>query len=346
MGDLVKGHTFGGASPANQVTAGALNALVDAATIQTTFFTGKGEKLVPIGADYTLIWDSVSGTFQKVSVQNLVPTGRAKTGFTNLQAESNTATQITVTADELLMRSATGQLFYLQGFNAAATLTTYSGGATAGGRDFATTTANSWVYFWAISDGQSNHQLLISASATAPTYPTNYIYSILLGAARCDNSTNFVRFTQRDCDVAIDLASAAGTASAHLNPYTGATPAEFTNVKPDTAKTLQTVQIGFCVPPIAGRVRGIIGNTDASGNYVYAIGPEGTTDITSSASEILRGLQVMIAMPLSAAVLGFKWAAPFEVLIRTNGASPLISWTANGTGTVHNMRITGYRLNL
>jgi hypothetical protein len=351
MSDLSKGYTFSGTSPNNNITAEKLNALVDQATIQTGFYTDRSEANSGSDTDLLLIYNASSFTFKKIRKGNLITAGVAKTGFTNLSVQNNAAapdSRLDVTADELVLRAITGNVRYISAFSRTVDLESYSGAATADGRDFATENADTWYYVWAISDG-TNDRLLVSASRTSPTLPSGFTYRALLGAARNDHSSNFVRFIQRNCEVAIAVASKAGVASANLNPKTGATPVEFTSASCDTLGAFQSVDLAQCIPPaMTARVRGIIGqSTDSGGtNYVYAVASKGTgaLDGSNTPSEAI-GLQLLTSYLNATAgqMFGFYNAASFEVPVHT---SQTMYWTTN-TGTLrHNLRINGYTLAL
>lgn len=351
MSDLSKGYTFSGTSPNNSITAEKLNALVDQATIQTGFYTDRSEASSGGDSDLLLIYHASSSSFKKIRKGNLIAAGVARTGFTNLSIQNNAAApdhKLDVTADELVLRTVPGNVRYVSAFSRTVDVEAHTGAATADGRDFSTENADSWYYVWAISDG-TNDRLLLSASRTSPTLPTGFTYRALLGAVRNDHSSNFVRFAQRNGDVAIAMASKAGVASANLNPKTGATPAEFTSASCDLLGTFQSVDLAQCIPPaITARVRGIIGqSTDTGGtNYVYAVASRGSgaLDGSNTPSETI-GLQLHTTWLAATAgqMFGFYNAASFEVPVHT---SQTMYWTTN-TGTLrHNLRINGYTLAL
>lgn len=346
--DLQKGYTFSGISPKNQVTAEKLNTLVDGATILPAFYAGKTENPSASPTDYALILHGASGELRKVQVGNLAPAGLARSGANDLYAVSDEGAQIYVTAAEVLMRAANGRVHLVQNFEALASLGTYAGGPTANGRDSATITLTGvqWWYFWAIGDGVQA-KLLYSQSATNPALPAGYLYRALLGAVRLDASGEFVRFVQRNRDVALHLSSAAGTSKSDLNPRTGFPVVEFTNVAPVAARTLQAADLSRCLPPnIVARVRGLIGSTDTGVSYTYAIAPVGYTSLATGTSEILEGVELYptAAVAAGAGMLGFANVAVFDHLIRD---SQQLAWACHTTAAAkHSLRITGYTLSL
>ena len=347
MSDLQKGYTFSGTSPNNSVTADKLNTLVDGAAILPGFYTGKSENQQAGTGDYVLTYDSTAAAYRKVQVGNLIPATRSRTGFRNLYATTLSGPAVLASADELILRSDAGQLRSVTGFIGRGDLRFYTGGSTPDGRDAATivTAGTQWYYFWAISDG-THENLLFSQSATSPALPAGYLYKALLGAVRIDNSGNFVRFIQRNSDVAVDLTSSAGATNAALNPWTGATLAEFTNIAPAVPRTLQTVDLSRCLPPgLTARVTGLIGSTDTSVNTAYAICPQGTSSLATANAEPLPGLAIYntLGFGTGSTLLGFGNAASFDVVLDT---SQLLSWTTSAATSKHSMRITGYRLTL
>ncbi len=192
---------------------------------------------------------------------------------------------------------------------------------------------------------------MISASATSPTLPTNYIYATLLGAVRNDNSSNFLRFAQHGNQVGVNLPSLAGVASANLNPYTAA--AEFTGIQPAAANTFQTVDLSRCVPPgITASVQGIIGFTTATNGTLRGYGVASTSDGALDGPgldslKITPGLQLIQAVVITSnpVIAGFTGCGTFSVPIST---SQQIAWATNSSGGSpgNNMRVTGYTLGL
>lgn len=349
MADLQAGFVYSGTSPNNSVTASNLNSVVGAASILPAFISNKPLVNSLADADMLLLLQASSGTLQRVSATNAIPTGKSSRMVRNLVAKNNSGTpttQIDITADEILLRTATSGVYHLSGLSVTLDITVYTAGPTVNGRDFATLTAETWYYFYAISDG-SNIGALLSASATSPTLPTSYTYYTLLGAVRYDRTSVLTKFLQRDNDVWIQMASNAGSSdssSKNSNPFTGATPAEFNNVSLDTlgggTTTFQSADLSRCIPPnLVAKLRGIIGATSGTTNvYTVASFCAGTQ---TTATTFVGGQ--IFPVTFTAACLGFRQCSPFEVGIYT---SQTIYWAVDAGGTRHNMRITGFTLNL
>lgn len=116
--------------------------------------------------------------------------GRSPTGaFKNLSVTRGSATQVTVTADELILDDGTR----ITSVNETAAITA-SG---ADGLDTGSEASNTWYYIYIIrksSDGTVAS--LLSTSSSSPTMPSGYDQKALVSAVRNDGSSNFVNFIQ------------------------------------------------------------------------------------------------------------------------------------------------------
>lgn len=111
----------------------------------------------------------------------------------NLVAAYASASTLTVTADEVLLKTAGGSSYLASTVSVTADMTV-SG---ANGLDTGSEASGTWYNIWLIYNGTTVAALL-STSATAPTLPSGYTYRALVGAVRNDGSSNFVRFWQHD----------------------------------------------------------------------------------------------------------------------------------------------------
>ncbi len=343
MADIQTGYSFSGTAPNNNVTAPKLNLLVGGATILPAFLGDKTEQTNPASTDMLLILRN--NIFYKAEYGNFIPSARGKTGSTALLMFSNTAAQVTITAREILMKSSAGLPYVATSFSNIVNMAA-SG---ANGLDTGVEAANTWYYLWAISTGSVDRGL-ISASSTSPTLPSGYIYSALLGVVRNDNSSNFLRFAQNGYEVSSNLPSLAGVVSANLNPYTNGV--EFTDTAVVAANTFQTVDISRCVPPnIVSSVRGLLGHTSATNGTLRGYGVATTSDGTLIApgldsAAISPGFSAFQTHVITGTPVigGFTGVGQFNVPVRV---SQQIAWAVNSvTGSIHNMRVTGYSLNL
>lgn len=121
------------------------------------------------------------------------------------------------------------------------------------------TIATGWYYVWGISDG-TNHDGLLSLSATAPTLPGSYTYRGLLGAVYYDTS-DFVDIRQ-------------------LN--TMALRTEVQVVTNGVATTPTAMGLTTAVPPNATSVYGYVGFRDTAGgggSNSVSLTPTSDTDL-------------------------------------------------------------------
>lgn len=360
MADISPGYSFSGVSPNNNVTAEKLNALVGQAVINATFFTGKAESTTAGETDYLVFLDSGTGVIKKIRKSNLITSGVAKSGFTNLQAQNNVTTpdsRIDVTAVEVVMRSTDGNVRHLSSFSRTVDIASYSGAPTPDGRDSANENSNTWYYFFAISDGV-NDRLIISESYASPNLPAGYIYFVLLGCARNNASSNFVSFYQRDFDVALARTGTGVDANADLNPYTttASGSAEFTNINVINAQAFRPVDVTRCCPPIAGRLRGYLGLVNTNGQTSPGVGAPNVSWIVASRG-FASGLNVFswgdelfnpVCRNSSGTDLsnyGFWSSGSFDILLAQVQS---FDWSPVDVGVTlfYSCRITGYRLNL
>lgn len=164
----------------------------------------------------------------------------------NLVAQWASNSTVTITADEVVLKTAGGAVFLATSVNVTANIAT-SG---ANGLDTGAEASGTWYYLWLIYNGTAVASLL-SASSSAPTLPGGYTYRALVGAVRNDGSSNFVRFWQVDRRVAI------------------ATTNIFTAQALTTSYASQS--ISAAVPPIARFVSGTVGGTIGAGGFTLVV---------------------------------------------------------------------------
>lgn len=111
----------------------------------------------------------------------------------NLVAIRDSATQVTVTADQLVVCNTSSVCVRLASVNETAAIT----GSGANGLDTGAEGGNTWYFVYIIrksSDGTTDS--LLSASASSPTMPSGYDQKALVTAVRNDGSSNFINFYQ------------------------------------------------------------------------------------------------------------------------------------------------------
>lgn len=110
-----------------------------------------------------------------------------------LKAVTSSLSQVTITADFLVLRNpTTGQTRLFSSVNVTANIT-LSG---AGGLDTGTEAASTWYYVYVIAKDDGTLSALLSTSATAPTMPSGYTMRALVSAVRNDGSSNFLNYYQ------------------------------------------------------------------------------------------------------------------------------------------------------
>mgnify|MGYP006277948125 CR=1 FL=1 len=161
--------------------------------------------------------------------------------YSGLKVQVTSATQVTVTASELMMKSTTGA--YLATSVSVTGTITASG---ANGLDTGSEASNTWYYVWVIYN-DSTIALLLSTSSTAPTMPSGYTYKVRVGAIRNDGSSNLYRTIQY------------GNDAQYVN---GTNPASIiaidSGITADTSSPQAVLGIINFVPSTASRIRGCI----------------------------------------------------------------------------------------
>lgn len=113
--------------------------------------------------------------------------------YKNLKVVRDSVTQVTVTADELILEDASNNKVTIRSVSEAIAITT-SG---ASGLDTGAEGSSRWYYIWIIrksSDGTVNG--LLSESSSAPTMPSGYDQKALVGAVYNSSGSDFVDFIQ------------------------------------------------------------------------------------------------------------------------------------------------------
>lgn len=337
MADLVKGQTFGGIAPDNEVTAQKLNDHVDLATVSTGFYLDKTVETGVADEDIFLFLDASATpqAFKQITKLNLLPAQTAIVAFWRKLSIVNNAGSPTIKFDvsvgELVMRnSSTGAVRRTVGFSRTVDATLYSAGATVDGRDFATLNTDTWYYVWAISDA-TNDRLLLSDSSTSPTFPAGYSLSCLLGAVYRDAGSLFIRTWQTDDEVAC------------VRQIPKIAAADFTAKLATVSGTFEQVDLARCIPPaIASRVRGYVGTADTGVLMRLMLATEATG--TTAAPTLDVGIANICALSgTTTAIDGQEVTVAFDLPVKT---SQQISCAILGTGAHVTMRINGFRLRL
>jgi hypothetical protein len=176
---------------------------------------------------------SAAGSFPATDIGDSTSVGRAILTASTAQAQAdlipspvisgdarglkfgNNATnpnyQVDVTATELVVKNSSGLPRVLSSVSVTADIST-SG---AGGLDTGTEANSTWYYVWVIYNGTTVSGLL-SVSATAPTLPSGYTFSALVGAIYNESGGNFRLtrgFGKRVFHADVEALNAAGVTS-------------------------------------------------------------------------------------------------------------------------------------
>jgi hypothetical protein len=288
-----------------QTYRATVNQMRDYIQAQKTAITARTEETVLNQyADMLLLWDASADALRKMRVTNLM---LARTGFRNLTGINNSGTPTTqydIAADEVVLTNSSGQAIVKL---ASGTLTNNisTAGSAANGRDQSGAFTNpSWVHFWMIYNPTTDTLAsLSSASATAPTLPTDYTHKAYVGAVYYDGSLHVTYIRGRDAFYKTSrTALSAGTATS------------------DTSVSVSTL-----VPPNA---------------YSYLLSGRGTGDENGSQeADWTYTVGVASATQMYNARLGMRGGGAFTPFVPINGVIlPNLSQTfyykvANTLGT-------------
>jgi hypothetical protein len=115
--------------------------------------------------------------------------------YKNLKVTRPTADTLAVTIDEIVLEDSSNNKKTFRSISETANKTV--SGPTANGRDQSGAFSNStWAYLYIIGKTDGTIDSLLSASSSAPTLPSGYVYKALVSAGYIDGSGNFRTFIQ------------------------------------------------------------------------------------------------------------------------------------------------------
>jgi hypothetical protein len=252
----------------------------------------------------------------KSSGAGIVGTSRNLLGQNNAGAPNNKADY---TADEMLVKDASGNPQLLLSFSVTIDLTA-SG---ANGLDTGSEASNTWYYAYAIAKADGTKAGLFSTSATAPTLPSGYTYKALIGVVRNDNSSNFYTFYQQDRRVWLnDTMLFTGRAAGGSNTFESYSTPGVVDANNLDLKTI--------VPPNARRMRGTIGTSNNTSLAMEiaadANGLAGVTSANAAANSPLNG---------------FGSGVPYEIPLKT---AQTFYWKADSTGARARVSVNSFEI--
>lgn len=176
------------ASPSSGYPTNGNPSLAIPATVPGDYwFHQFGEEMRNVIEDASLTPDAADLTQLSQAIQVMLSQASSVQGsFKNLQASATgTSANVTVSADELVVESATYAYKVLR----AVSLTIAGTTTGANALDTGTIATSTWYSVWVIWNGTTTAGLL-SLSATAPTMPSGYTHKARVGWIRTDGTAN------------------------------------------------------------------------------------------------------------------------------------------------------------
>ena len=212
-------------------------------------------------------------------------------------------TKIDATATQAILTDSSG--FPVRATNVSVVINLSVNGAN--GLDAGSLAASTWYHVYLISDGTTTAGLA-SVSATSPTLPGGYIYSMRVAAMQTDGSGNLYRTKQSGRDAEYILTVATNTA----NPLAAAS---------NVTTTGTAYSISGLIPPTATRVRGFVFMSLTQNSADMHLSP--TSQYTASGN-------YPIGMSTAGQFQGGDWSAQYDFLIE--GAS--LYFRASNSGSL------------
>lgn len=238
----------------------------DAATARTTLGAASTGANTFTGAQ-TLAGNAVNPleAVPKQQAEALVSDSAAVSFSSLALSATGLSANVSVSAGELLLRSATGVPRLVSGVN----VTINSAASGANGLDTGSLASSTWYAVWIISNGTTVAGLL-SLSSTAPTLPGGYTHKARVGWIRTDSTANKypLAFVQRGRRVQYVL---AGALTAYPSLFFG------------TTSGAQAVSVSSFCPNTAAAIAVTWGVVGTGSGATVAIGPNAAAAVSSSA---------------------------------------------------------------
>ena len=241
---------------------------------------------LPAGTIAECVYDATNDWWQLTSGLNDQRGGALAADARNLVVKYSTAARVTVTADEVVLKTSGGSV----NVSESVSVTVDMASTGANGLDTGAEAGTTWYAVWLIYNPVTGVTAgLFSTSTTSPTLPSGYTYKGLVGYVYNNGSSNFTDFQQFGRRVWTTLAQVHGA----VGP---------------TAVT--AVSLTAFVPPAATEFHGIVGTTtdhataagffQNSGGISTAIGAQLVTVRSSGAVGIDGALYsaTQISVPL------------------------------------------------
>jgi hypothetical protein len=249
-----------------------------------------------------LRYNSTLGAIEYYNGAWIQPASFGNASVTGLVVKNNAVTpntKIDVTANQALLTNTAGNVTYITSPSVTIDLTTTG----ANGIDTGTILALTWYYVYLISNSVTTAGL-VSLSATAPTLPTGYVFSIRVGAMRTDGASALYRTLQKGprAQYLAPIVLGSGSAGSLTVPtWVGISVSGAGQVSPSTATSL----VGLVNPMSASSY------IMAAPNNSY--GAYNTTNVFVSA---VGGTAGNVS----------NYGVPFSMILESNS----IYWASNG----------------
>lgn len=263
-------------------------------------------------------WWMVSATASTPSVAQPI-----QGAYKNLVLTVASNTQITPTADQLILQNNSGGTVKLTSFAPSNTSTASNG---ANGLDSGSVAASTWYAWYAIYNPTTLTAAgLLSTSFTSPALPSGYTYFARLGAFVTDGSANLKRIIQKGnraqyvigTNPTVPLIVAQGTSGTYSPTSPGLASASVASFVPTTATRIYLMGTGV--------LAGGSGNLLAAPNTSWGgpnNGPEGSNDSIWPIWTPASGVSITASWMLEASTIGFAGS-------NANAAVAAIGWDDN-----------------
>lgn len=231
-------------------------------------------------------------------------------GNSNLKILVSSNTQISITADQVLLKSS--DMAYIAS-SVSLTATISSSGVN--GLDTGSEASNTWYSVWIINNGTTD-ACLLSTSATSPTMPSGYTFKARVGWVRNDASSNLYR-TQQNGNLARYIIGANPTLGIKMD----------SGVTPNVSTPVNSISISTFVPSTAIVIDGFL----FSSNSGACVAPNGYYYNSGSTTN---------PPPAGTKVSSNPFSLPFSFLIE----SSTIYWASNGSDNA--IYVTGWQDNI
>ncbi len=256
-------------------------------------------------------------TFVQVGASST--TAAVSGAFKNLQASATgLSANVTVTADEVVVKGGSGQYKTLETVN----LTVAGTANGANGLDTGALATNTWYSLWVIWNGATAAGLM-SLSATAPTMPSGYTHKARIGWIKTDGTANKYPKAFKQNGKRVQYVIAAGT---NLTAYPQMA-AQTTGLP----TTWTAVSISNDVPSTASEINGFVSSIATTNSANISVAPN---------NQSTAGSMPSYANPMPLHIDGNNTSASLPFSLAIEGTS--IYWCGVGGTNSNVMGCTGW----